>query len=119
MHEVMLMIAEGRVLVMDADAQLRDAAPPPVTLSPSAIRVTPDLVTGDFLVLADPGVMYVYDPVDDVWTERTPGPVFAASRGGVVVDLVPAAVPRYCVSMVPVYNFNASTVFVYRHGLEP
>ena len=116
---VLILSAETGVLAtLDSELDLETVSSAPLDLMQTPVIITPDLVTGDFIFLAEPDAMHTYDPLDDVW-ERSGDvpPPFESARAPEISDVLAVPVTTHCATIFPTYNFDASTVWVYRHGL--
>lgn len=118
-HELVVMLggSSAPLYVLNKDAELIQMQPPPVEADFSTTVFTADLVTGNFLVLSGSNTMYVYDPIADTWrTVDGDVPPLQASRGQTAVNVVATPISDRCVTMFASYNFDASSVWLYRHG---
>ena len=107
----------GVVVTLDAELGLETVTSSPLDLMATPVIITPDLVTGDFIFLAEPDSMYTFDAIEDVWERHDDAPPpFESARAPDVADVLGVPVSTHCSTLFPTYNLDASTVWVYRHG---
>ncbi|MEM6996209.1 MAG: hypothetical protein AAF721_37225, partial [Myxococcota bacterium] len=118
-HELVLILGgtDAPAYVLDREANLIEMQPPPVEANYGETVVTPDLVTGNFIVLSGSNTMYIYDPIADTWeTVEGDVPPLQASQLQAAVEVVATPVSTACVTMFASHDYDASSVWLYRHG---
>jgi hypothetical protein len=92
--------------------------PPLASLGVTHTIITADPVTGNLLVFGKNRSMYEYNPIADTWTPLNiaAAPFFDQGPDGPVFGTVATPVGNYGVSLFLNWNWNNSSVYLYKHA---